>query len=424
MDLETEFEYKIIGSILLLDAPERQRIFSAVSEDYFSDSTAKGIYRKLSAVCADHPSADYTVLALALDKNEQTTAVLTMQSMMSPRVAENQLDDTLKAAKELYAKRRIKKDLSELSLENDISVSDLRQFVKSAENLTAEHNESSGEKYLRQYHEPIKLVPTGFPVLDETLGGGLMSGTLSSIGARPSTGKTTYAINIAAHNPDKKVIFFSVEMSSGMIYDRLIADTADIDYALTGRHRISLDTVRAVIGRYKNLSVVDDVSKVERITDMIYSEKPEIVIIDFIQIVTSNRKFVDNRQRIDHISQMLKQAAKATGCCIITLSQLTRAGKDRPTMSDLKESGGLEQDSDYVILLYRPYVNDKSGSEADPKDTTVTLDKNKFGSTREFKYEFDGRHQRFTELPDSINEIKRPVRHKTTADDLDEDLPF
>ena len=424
MDLENEFQYKIIGSLLLLDASERQRIFASVSEDFFSDSTAKCIFKKLSALCADYPGADYTVLAAALEKNEQTAAVLAMQSMISPLIAEHQLDDTLKAAKELYARRRIKKEVTELALESDISVNDLRQLVTSAENLTEELAESSGEKYLRQYHEPIKLVQTGFPVLDETLGGGLLAGTLSSIGARPSTGKTTYAINIAAHNPDRKVMFFSIEMSSGMIYDRLIADTADLDYSLTGRHSISVETVKAVIERYKNLTVVDDVSKVEKITDMIYTEKPDIVIIDFIQIVTSSRKFVDNRQRIDYISQMLKQAAKATGCCIITLSQLTRAGKDKPTMSDLKESGGLEQDSDYVLLLYRPYVNDKSGSEADPKDTTVTLDKNKFGSTREFKYEFDGRKQRFTELPDSKDEIKRPVKHENTADGIDEDLPF
>ena len=424
MDLENEFQYKIIGSLLLLDASERQRIFASVSEDFFSDSTAKCIFKKLSALCADYPGADYTVLAAALEKNEQTAAVLAMQSMISPSIAEHQLDDTLKAAKELYARRRIKKEVTELALESDISVNDLRQLVTSAENLTEEHTETSGEKYLRQYHEPIKLVQTGFPVLDETLGGGLLAGTLSSIGARPSTGKTTYAINIAAHNPDRKVMFFSIEMSSGMIYDRLIADTADLDYSLTGRHSISVETVKAVIERYKNLTVVDDVSKVEKITDMIYTEKPDIVIIDFIQIVTSSRKFVDNRQRIDYISQMLKQAAKATGCCIITLSQLTRAGKDKPTMSDLKESGGLEQDSDYVLLLYRPYVNDKSGSEADPKDTTITLDKNKFGSTREFKYEFDGRKQRFTELPDSKDEIKLPVKHENTADGIDEDLPF
>ena len=424
MEIEVEFEYKIIGSVLLLDAPERQRIFASVSGDFFSDSTAKEIYKKLSAVYDDYPSADYTVLAAALEKNEQTTAVLAMQSMTSPSIARHQLDDTLKAAKELYAKRRIKKELSELSMENNVSVNDLRQLVTSAETLTAERTESSGERYLRLYHEPIKLIATGFPILDETLGGGLLAGTLSSIGARPSTGKTTYAINIAAHNPDRKVMFFSIEMSVGMIYDRLIADVSDLDYSLTGRHRVRIETARAVVDRYKNLEIVDDVSKVEKIVDRIYSEKPEIVIIDFMQIVTSNRKFVDNRQRIDYISGLLKQAAKTTGCCIITLSQLTRAGKDKPTMSDLKESGGLEQDSDYVLLLYRPYVNDKSGSDADPKDTTVTLDKNKFGSTREFRYEFDGRHQRFTELSDSVSEIKRPVKHEAAADDIDEDLPF
>lgn len=418
---ETELEYKLIGSVLLLDAGERQRILTAVSVDFFADKTAKSIFQKLAARCADYPAADYTVLAASLEKNEQVAAVTAMQSMISPTIAQRQLNDTLRAVRELYAVRKIKSEAAELSLQNEISTDDIRRLLNKVEALTAEHAESSGEKYLRQYHEPIKLIPTGFPDLDDTLGGGLMAGTLSSIGARPSTGKTTYAINIAAHNPDRKVVFFSIEMSAAMIYDRLIADAADLDYSLTGRHRVALETVRTVIETYRNLTVIDDVSKVEKITDMIYSEKPDIVIIDFVQIVTSNRKFVDNRQRIDYISQLLKQAAKQTGCCIITLSQLTRAGKDKPTMSDLKESGGLEQDSDYVLLLHRPYVNDKSGSEADPKDTTVTLDKNKFGSTKEFRYDFNGQKQRFTELSDSTEEISRPAKTKFTPED---DLPF
>lgn len=424
MELETELEYKIIGSVLLLNAPERQRIFSALDHEFFSDSIAKSVFKKLYAVCAEHPETDYSVLAAALEKKEQVTAIAAMNTMISPAIAERSLDDTLKAAKELYAEKKLRLELSELALEKNITVSALRRLAESAEALTADSTETSGEKYIRQYHEPIKLIPTGFPELDETLGGGLLAGTLSSIGARPSTGKTTYAINIAAHNPDKKILFFSIEMSAGMIYDRLIADTADIDYSLTGRHRISIETAKAVVEKYKNLTVIDDISKAEKIADRIYSEKPDIVIIDFVQIITSSRKFTDNRQRIDYISQLLKQAAKQTGSCIITLSQLTRAGKEKPTMSDLKESGGLEQDSDYVIILHRPYVNDKSSSEADPKDTTVTLDKNKFGSTKEFSYEFDGRKQRFTELSDSISIVKRPVRHETTADDLDEDLPF
>ena len=129
------------------------------------------------------------------------------------------------------------------------------------------------------------------------------------------------------------------------------------------RHKVAIESVKAVINTYKNLTVIDDISHVEKISELIYAEKPELVIIDFVQIITSKNKFPDNRQRIDYISQMLKSTAKATGACIMTLSQLTRAGKDKPTMSDLKESGGLEQDSDYVILLHRPYVNDKSNKE-------------------------------------------------------------
>ena len=202
-----------------------------------------------------------------------------------------------------------------------------------------------------------------------------------------------------------------------MIYDRLVSGIADVEYHLAFRHRLPIETVRAVVEQYPQLAIVDNVADVETIVEMIYTERPEMVIIDFVQIITSNRRFVDNRQRIDYISQAFKQAAKATGCCIITLSQLTRAGKDKPTMSDLKESGGLEQDCDYVILLHRPYVNDKSDEKNRPEDTTVILDKNKFGNTGELKFDFNGRRQWFTE--EGAEEVARPA--KVTAED---DLPF
>lgn len=421
MKPEIELEYKIIGSVLLLDEEPRAKILSLIGEEYFSDTSAKEIYTKLTKICKEYPLADYTVLIAALDKAEQTSAVSAMSAMISPAIAEKSLDDTLNALRELYARRKIKNSVLELSLENEIAPGQLRQLVSEAETLTKKETLSSAENYLMHYSDPVKLLPTGFEGLDNILGGGLMEGTLSTIGARPSTGKTTYAINIAAHNPDKKIIFFSLEMSARMIYDRLIADVANIDYGLAGRHLIEFETAKAVVEKYRNLTVIDDVVQAEKIAEIIYCEKPEIVIVDFVQIITSRNKFVDNRQRIDYISQILKQAAKATGCCIITLSQITRAGKDKPTMSDLKESGGLEQDSDYVLLLHRPYVNDKSNPEADPYATTVTLDKNKFGSTREFKYSFDGKYQRFTELADLNDDIARPKSKEITAND---DLPF
>ena len=113
---------------------------------------------------------------------------------------------------------------------------------------------------------------------------------------------------------------------------------------------------------YNNLNIIDNISDIERMTGRVYADKPTLCIIDYMQIISSQKDFKDNRQRIDYISRLIKKCAKETKCTFIVLSQVTRAGKDEPTMSDLKESGALEQDSDYVLLLHRPYVQDKSDS--------------------------------------------------------------
>ena len=89
-------------------------------------------------------------------------------------------------------------------------------------------------------------------------------------------------------------------------------------------------------------------------------------------------------------------------------------------MSALKESGGLEQDSDYIILIERPYVLDKSDKEILPSDTKIIVDKNKFGSTGEIKFYFEGKYQRFTEDEEPIGHIKKSDENE----DALEDLPF
>ncbi|MBQ1308831.1 MAG: AAA family ATPase, partial [Ruminococcus sp.] len=271
-------------------------------------------------------------------------------------------------------------------------------------------------EYLQNYHAPIKIIGTGFPELDKLLGSGLIAATLSTLGARPSTGKTTLAINIATFIAlTQRVLFISLEMSAGMIYDRIVADKANIKYSDSVQHIADFETVRRVVENYQNLTIEDSISDIEDIVSLIHETKPDFVIIDYIQIVTSKQPYESNRQRIDYISRLLKQTAKQTGAHILGLSQITRAGKDRPTMSDLKESGGLEQDSDYIMLLYREYVNDKS-AQIKPEATTLTLDKNKFGRTGEIEMHFDGMHQRFT-IADDV--IARPH-----TEEQDGDLPF
>lgn len=387
----------LIVSVLMLEGEDREKIFSRITAGHLTDPAAREIFGIFRGIWEKYPDADGAAFLSALNEEQKAPLSAAINEMMSPGIAKLHLDDTIGAIREQYAARRKSELLTGLMLREDVTAADIRRTADEIEELGGTAKRDPGAEYIAHYGDEIRRFPTGFESLDELLEGGFAEGTIAAIGARPSTGKTTFALNIAAHNPDKRVLFISIEMTARMIYDRLVSDIANVKYSLAAKHEVAPETVKAVIDDYGGLTVVDDIAAVEDICSMIYAEKPDIVFIDFVQIITAAKKFPDNRQRIDHISQMLKMTAKAVGCCIVTLSQITRAGKDKPTMSDLKESGGLEQDSDYVLILHRPYVVDKSDSKLTPKDTTVTLDKNKFGNTRELKFDFDGQYQRFTE---------------------------
>ena len=153
--------------------------------------------------------------------------------------------------------------------------------------------------------------------------------------------------------------------------------------------------MKTLLQYYKDIQIIDDISDIESIINYVYANKPDICFIDYIQIVNIfEKQFLDNRHKIDYISNQIKRCAKKTGTIFVVLSQITRVAKDNPTMSDLKESGSLEQDSDYVILLHRPYVNNKAEN---PTRTILKLDKNKFGKSVELRYNFESDFQRFIE---------------------------
>ena len=419
---QIELEYKILSSFLLCDDGSRDRI-AQLDSGMFSDVNTKGVFDIFKGEYSKHPKADYMAYVLLLNADQRKNIISSLESSISPDIAQSRLDDTLSAFRSAYVQRVLSTAAAEISLKSDIGISDIHSLIHKAENLTRKRNDPAAE-YLTNYSKAYDFIPTGFPQLDSILNGGFIKGTLATVGARPSTGKTTFALNIASHNADKKILFFSLEMTSRMIYDRLISDCANVNYSLAGLHKIPVETAKGVLNAYKKLDLIDDVAYIEDINEIILCEKPDLVIIDFMQIITSKRNFTDNRQRIDYISGTLKFTAKRINCCILALSQITRAGKEKPTMSDLKESGGLEQDSDYVILLHRPYINDKTDNSIDEKQTSVILDKNKFGSTKELSYSFEGCYQRFTEIPDKTNITAHLKPQTTESITSSDDLPF
>lgn len=428
IEKQTEIEFKILASAVSLDEDNRRKIF-ALNEKYFLNENTKKIFGALKRIFSEYPNADESIYLSAFDSEARKIVLSVMQSSLTPTLMAEQLDDTLNAFKQIVREAEIRSEFNMLAISDDISY----QTIKSlADKFEPEENsvKDNAVLYLQNYKKKYETIPTGFKFMDELLNGGFIKGTIATIGARPSTGKTTFAINIASHNRKLKILFFSLEMSAGMIYDRIMADYLNEDYTKTGKHEdIEIAYVIDMLEQYENLKIIDDLSDIEDITSMIYQQKPDFVIIDYVQIVTSMQMFIDNRQRVDYISQLLKKTAKKVNCCILVLSQLTRNAKEKPTMSALKESGGLEQDSDYIILLHRDYVNDKSNEDVDAKDTDVTLDKNKFGMTKELKFDFYGKHQRFLEIGISdSNKSEKLVAHMSKSDDSetseDEDLPF
>lgn len=431
-NLRAETELRLLMTAAMTDNPEvRERI---LDYGFYTTSRAQKIQAAFVMVFLDDPKADYSVMMSSLPRSEQEALIgFTNNTLLSLMIEEYNVDNALENLRKTELDDLIRRKVSELSISEKITTDDLRSLAEEIDDKK-DARRNSKKAYIENYDTPVEVVPTGYPILDKMLGGGLVRGTVSALGARPSVGKTTLAVNIAAKNSQRKILFFSLEMSARMVYDKLISDVGDLDYSDCVKHKVNLETVKTLLQKYDNLTVIDDVYEIEDIAAIIRREKPELVMIDYIQIVQTRENIEVVRQRIDRISQIIKRTAKSTGAHIMCLSQITRGAKEEPTMSALKESGGLEETGDYVILLKRPYVLNKADETLKPEETELKIDKNKFGESGLLQYYFRGNRQRFLEVgyanekKTGHEEEKRIARMKKEAaqerENVDEDLPF
>ena len=430
-NLREETELRLLMTAAVTDKPDiREKILDFA---YFTTPQAKKAQEVFIDIFLKDPNADYSVMMSALPRNEQIAFIELMNTTISMNIEEMSVDGALKNLRETQREDSLKRMVYDLIVSDNYTADDLRAIADEAEKSDTEHIDSAAA-YIDDYDTPVETVPTGFTRLDKLLGGGLTRGTVSAIGARPSVGKTTFAVNIARYNSGRRVLFFSLEMSARMVYDKLISDVGNLDYADCVKHKVNLDTVKSVLKKYDKLTVIDDVYEIEDIASIIRREKPELVIIDYIQIVQSRKEIDILRQRIDYIASVIKRTAKQTKAHIMCLSQINRGAKEDPTMSALKESGGLEETGDYVLILKRPYVLDKSDERLKPEDTELKIDKNKFGESGLLEYYFDGGHQRFLEVgfmsekkhghekTEQIARMKNGVSDEQEG--INEDLPF
>ena len=402
-------EGQVLGG-LLRDEELREQYLPLLNADVFGHEPFRQIFNAVKRLTEEKQHIDlYLIIEYFCSQGEhELKAEIVM--LYQDFISKSTFAEHVRLITDKARERRICSGINNMIAKGDYSVQALQTIIDNEENHRSPGNvyidsEKSIKSFLENLNQPIDSFYTGFDTLDRNLHG-IRKGTLFVIGARPSTGKTTFALNIARNIAGHKnnVFFYSLEMTADMIYERLSANTCYIPYAKFSANQLDNKDLGAVseymnaISDGKHLIVIDNKYTVDSICADIYAEKPDVVVIDYVQRVRALKAFQNTREQINYITSELKIAAKKTGTAVIVLSQIVRAGKDAPTMSNLKESGALEEDGDYIVLLYREYVNDKNEDISDEGRTTLILDKNKFGKCGEIPLYFDLHYQRFTEV--------------------------
>ena len=276
----------------------------------------------------------------------------------------------------------------------------------------------------RKKTDDITGVPSGFASLDR-LTAGWQKTDLIILAARPSVGKTAFALNLAmnaAMNAGKQfpVAVFSLEMGAGQIVKRMLSAVTDVSMEAITRGKMAehefiqlsqrmgkLAQAKIFLDDQAALNILELRAKARRLKQ---KHDIQLIIIDYLQLMQANVDKSGNReQEISKISRDLKALAKELEVPIIALSQLNRSVETRkeskvPQLSDLRESGAIEQDADLVMFLYRPEyhgINNDAMGETIEGETQIHIAKHRNGSTGMEKVRFIKEYQRFVDMEDN-----------------------
>ncbi len=253
-------------------------------------------------------------------------------------------------------------------------------------------------------------LPTRFSSLDNYLLG-LGKSDLVLIAARPGMGKTAFALNIAENiglKEKKTIAVFSLEMSNEQLVNRMLSshsgvmntkfrkgDLVDNEWIRLNQSAEILSKTNIYLDDTPGITVPQIKAKLRRLKNV------DLVIIDYLQLMESAKKTDGRTQEVSEISRSLKLMAKEFEIPVITLSQLSRGPESRPDkrpqMSDLRESGAIEQDADIIMLLYRDDYYNKENSER-PGVCECIIAKNRHGSTGTIELAWSGENTRFSDL--------------------------
>jgi replicative DNA helicase len=256
-------------------------------------------------------------------------------------------------------------------------------------------------------------IPTGFQQLDE-ITNGLHPGQMITVAGRPGSGKSTLALDFArssAIKHGKPTVIFSLEMGKLEIMMRLFSAEAgvalstmrsghmgDQDWSRLARRSSELAEAPLFIDDSPNLTMMEIRAKARRLRQR---HDLQLIVIDYLQLMTSGKRVESRQQEVSEFSRAIKLLAKELEVPVVCLSQLNRGPEQRadkrPMVSDLRESGSIEQDSDVVILVHRDDMYEQESTRAGEADIIIAKHRN--GPTATVPVAFQGRYSRFADMP-------------------------
>lgn len=250
------------------------------------------------------------------------------------------------------------------------------------------------------------VTPSGFTDLDKVLQGGFTPGDLVIIAGRPSIGKTQFVLDICADlsfSRGRGVLFFSLEMSAEQLHTRLLGARARVNPMKGNPNGIEKSRLSAAIGDLSQARILIDETPGLTLGRLRASaravtrtQRVDLIVVDYLQLLAMDRLIENKATEVAEISKGLKNIARELKLPVVALSQLSRGvearADKRPMLSDLRESGGIEQDADVVMFLYREEYYLKNGTPGDKVGVAeVSVSKHRNGPTGVVKLHF-GRH--------------------------------
>lgn len=437
---------------LLIDGDVAGDYVSKISPDYFYNKLNREIFMAMQALDREAKPIDIITVNDQLEKTGGEKDYLTYLTELASLLPSGaNCEQYVKIIQRDSVLRTIIGKCNEI-IEDAYTSTDADRTLRLAEKLIYEISKDNDKSDLKHISAPaaelidrmdaiakdknaFRGLATGFNRFDKVTNG-LQKGDLIILSARPSVGKTAFALNIVANivkRPEKKVIaFYSLEMPAVQIAQRILSNLASVDMQelssgeLIGTsHRSlwemtkTLSDSRVFINDSSMISPKDILTQCRRLTGASRDfNKIDLIVVDYLGLMTKDdRRRSDNRQQeISDMSRYMKIIAKEMNCPVILLCQMSRMIENRddktPQLSDLRESGAIEQDADIVLFLSRE-------DEKDKENSPILLDiaKHRNGKLDRIRLNWIGKYIRFIESENQSAYIPKPKTENRDNDD-------